>query len=130
MSRTQRRLTDDEQRELDGLNTAVADAINARRIWLDMKMHETSSLKVGDDIYDLDTGQKLGTISELYRYWRDRDEGVRDHSHSCDYQYETLGGWFDNTSRQTGRRFGTKDDALARVETRAWLLRGGRGERR
>lgn len=122
MSMTQRPLTENEQGELADLNTAVSAAIEARRAWLDAKMHETSRLQVGDDLYDLDKGVKVGTVSELYRYWRDRDEGVRDKSAHCDYQYETSPRCFDNTSRQS-RSFGTREDAIRRAEMRSSLLR-------
>jgi MoaA/NifB/PqqE/SkfB family radical SAM enzyme len=88
-------------------------------------MHETSRLQVGDDIYDLDKGIRVGTISELYRYWRDRDEGVRDTSAHCDYEYETRPGCRDNTSRQYGS-FGTRGDAIHRAEMRTSLLRSNR----
>jgi hypothetical protein len=118
VSETQRPLTDAEQRELDDLTAAVTTAIEKRRDWLDTKMHESSHLHPGDDIYDLQTGAKLGKISELYRYWRDRDEGVRDTSHYCGYQYETQPRCFDNTTRQIGRSFGTRKQAISYAESR------------
>lgn len=101
---TQRRLTDAEQAELAALTAAVAAAIAARRDWLDTKMAECSSLQVGDDIYDLRAGRRLGKITRLYRYWRDRDDGVRDVHLDTEYEYETAPGCRDNTSRQA-RRF-------------------------
>jgi hypothetical protein len=121
MSSTQRPLTEDEKGELENLTAAVSAAIEARREWLDAKMHETSRLQVGDDIYDLDKGVRAGTISSLYRYWRDRDEGVRDTSAYCDYQYETSPRCFDNTSRQY-RSFGTREDAIRHAEMRTTRL--------
>jgi hypothetical protein len=122
---TRRPLTEDEKNELADLTAAVTAAIEARRNWLDAKMHEISRLQVGDDIYDLDSGAKLGTVSELYRYWRDRDDGVRDTDAYCSYRYVTSPGCSDNTSRQVGRSFGTREDAIRYAETRAWLLRVG-----
>lgn len=116
MSNT-RPLTDEEQNELDALTAAITGAIEARRAWLDAKMQECSRLRVGDDIYDLDSGTKLGTVSELYRYWRDRND-LLDTSHYCDYRYGS-----NNTSSQPGRSFGTREDALARAEWRASALR-------
>lgn len=124
MSRTQRPLTEDEEQELAGLNAAVSAAIEARSLWLDAKMHECSQLQVGDDIYDLDKGRRLGKVSELYRFWRDRDEGVRDTYAYCDYKYETSPRCFDNTSRQVGLSFGTREDAARRAEMRTSQLRG------
>lgn len=123
MGITQRPLTEDEKAELAALNGAVAAAIKARSAWLDAKMHECSHLQVGDDIYDLKTGSKLGIVSELYRYWRDRDEGVRDTSAHCDYKFETYPGCSDNTSRQPLLYFGTREDALRYAEMQASRLR-------
>ena len=115
---TQRPLTDDEKAELAALNDAVTQAIETRRIWLDTKMAETSRLQVGDDIYDIGTGALLGKVVALYRFWADRDDGIRDKSVSCHYEYTTIGGSHDNTSRQMGRSFGTREDALEHIE---WL---------
>lgn len=125
MSRLQRPLTDDEKSDLAALTAAVTAAIEARRDWLDAKMHECSRLQVGDDIYDLDSGQQLGRVSKLYRFWADRDYGIRDASVHCDYQYETQPRCFDNTSRQLGRSFGTRQDAMRYAEMRASQLRVG-----
>jgi hypothetical protein len=122
---TQRPLTEDEKSELANLTAAVTAAIEARRNWLDAKMHETSRLQVGDDIYDLDSGTRLGTVSKVYRYWRDRDEGVRDTDAYCEYRYETSPRCFDNTSRQIGRSFGTREDALHYAVRTSRLRVGG-----
>jgi hypothetical protein len=122
-SMTQRPLTEDEKGELANLNAAVSAAIEARRTWLDDKMHETSRLQIGDDIYDLDSGLELGRVSKLYRYWEDRDEGVRDTSAYCNYEYEKYPRCFDNTSRQIGLRYGTREDAARDAEIRASRLR-------
>jgi len=127
MASTQRRLTDDEKSELANLNAAVTSAIAARRQWLDAKMHETSRLKVGNDIYDVDSGRKLGTVSRLYRFWEDRDDGIRDTSIECSYEYETMPRCFDNTSRQTGVRLGTQEDVLEHAEFRVSMLRAAAG---
>jgi hypothetical protein len=124
MSSTQRPLTEDEKGELADLNAAVSAAIETRSLWLDAKMHECSRLQVGDDIYDLDSGRRLGRVSALYRFWRDRDGGVRDTSVSCHYEYETHSRCFDNTSRQLGLSCGTREDAAHRAEMQVSLLRG------
>jgi len=121
---TQRPLTDDEKGELAGLNAAVTAAIEARSAWLDAKMAECSRLQVGDDIYDLRSGVRLGKVSGLYRFWADRDDGIRDTSAHCDYEYETSPRCFDNTSRQM-RSFGTREDAISHAEARTARLRGG-----
>lgn len=124
MSDTQRRLTKDEQRELDALNAAVTDAIAARRKWLDAKMHETSRLQPGDDIYDVRKGQRLGVVSELYRYHTGRND-LYDTDPSCDYRYETSPRCFDNTSRQVGLWYGTQQEAADYAEWRASQFRVG-----
>lgn len=113
---TQRSLTDSEKQELAELTAAISAAIQARRTWLDAKMQETSRLQVGDDIYDLDKGIKVGTVSKLYRYQQDRNP-LLDDSHYCSYEYETSPRCFDNTSRQY-RSFGTQEDAIRYAEMR------------
>jgi hypothetical protein len=121
----QRRLNVTEQSDLDALNAAVVAAIEARRAWLDAKMEECSRLKVGDDIYDVNSGRRLGRITKLYRFWRDRDEGVRDTSPHCDYKFETSPDSYDNTSSYGGAlEFGTREDAAKRAEINAQWLRG------
>lgn len=121
---TYRPLNDDERRQLDGLNIAVDAAIADRREWLDAKMIECSRLHAGDDIYNIETGVRLGVVTGLYRYWRDRDDGVRDRYMGCEYKYRTPHGWFDNTSRQRGVQFGTREEAVRSAELQAKLLRG------
>lgn len=114
--RTQRPLNADEHTELEALNAAVQGAIDARREWLDAKMRETSKLQAGDDIYDVQTGEKLGVVSGLYRYHAGRDD-LYDTYVECDYQYETRPGCFGNTSSQGGRVFGTREDAAAHAKS-------------
>lgn len=119
-----RDLTEDEKHELADLNNAVSAAIEVRRAWLDTKMHECSRLQPGDDIYDVNSGVRLGEVTEIYRYWADRDEGVRDTSLSCEYRYRKFTGSNDNTSRQTSASFGTREDALREAEWQTARLRG------
>jgi hypothetical protein len=57
-------------------------------------MHECSRLEVGDDT-----------------------------SVDCHYRYETAPRCFDNTSRQVGVSFGSREDALREAERRASRLR-------
>lgn len=122
---TQRPLTEDEKNELAGLTAVISAAIKARRVWLDAKMRECSRLQVGDEIYDLTSGIQVGKVSRLYRFWEDRDEGIRDTSVHCDYEYETSPRCRDNTSRQSGRSFGTREDAVRYAEMRTSQLRAG-----
>jgi hypothetical protein len=113
-------LSDDDRKRLDELNNAVKVAIETRRDWLDSKMPEYAEMQIGDDVYDLDSCVKVGKVSELYRYWRDRDKGVRDDSLSIEYEFETRPNCFDNTSRLpgvVGSRAQAKDIARARLES-------------
>lgn len=119
----QRRLTDNERAELDALNESVSAAIQIRREWLDAKMHETSQLQPGDAIYDLATGRQLGIVRRLYRYHADGNQ-LYDDSPSCSYEYGTGNNCYDNTSRQPGLSFGTREEALQRAEAYAARLRG------
>lgn len=112
----------EDELTLSQLNAAVDEAIERRRDWLDKEMLATASLKVGDEIYDLEKGLRLGVVSKLYRYWRDRDEGVRDRYISVEYEYKTRPGCFDNTSCQPGLRHGTRQEAADALKWRAeWL---------
>ena len=99
------------QDELNRLNISVANAIHKREKWLDEKMVELSPLKVGDPIYDVWGGNKLGVIKELYRYWTDQNK-LYDQHLSWEYKYETSPNCLDNTSRQSSIRFGSREDAL------------------
>lgn len=125
MSSTQRPLTADEKAELAALTTAVDAALAARSSWLDVKMEQCSTLKVGDDIYDLASGHCLGKVTRLYRFNQGRDEGIRDTSVHCDYEYEMARLCFDNTSRQVGRSFGTREQAIAQAELQVKRIRDG-----
>jgi hypothetical protein len=118
-------VTPEDDARLKELNQSVTDAIAVRRAWLDAKCTEYSPLKVGDEIWDLNAGWKLGTVTDIYRFWRDRNDGVLDTSLSYEYQYLLVGqrNSYDNTSRQTGVSFGTKEQAIARQESRLAGLR-------
>lgn len=118
----QRALTLPEKAELAALNDGVSAAIAARAAWLDAMMAQTSDLQVGDDIYDLRSGAKVGVITALYRYHSGRND-LYDTSHCCHYRYQVHAGYQDNTSRQSGASFGTKAQALARAESQADRLR-------
>jgi hypothetical protein len=118
----QRALTEAEKTELALLNDAVDGAIQTRRDWLDAKMAETSKLKVGDDVYNLRSGARVGVVSELYRYHTERND-LFDTSHYCEYRYETHPNSFDNTSRQSGQSFGTREDAVRHAEYKLERLR-------
>ncbi len=96
------------------MNQYVTDAINKRTVWLDEKMHEESKLKIGDEIWDLDEGCKLGNVSKLKRWWRGE---LGDTSLSYYYEFQTGPYTFDNTSR-VQRSCGTKKEAAAEAKSR------------
>ena len=102
--------------KLDALNKAVTDAIQERREWLDKKMAEYAEVKIGEDIYDLTNGVKLGPVSGYYRYWRDQHDGILDKSLSIEYKIETSPNCFDNTSRYGHILVGTKKSLIKRKE--------------
>lgn len=114
----------DEDR-LVRLNKAVTEAIQARREFLDAKMLEYSPLKVGDEIYELENCTCVGIVTGIYRFWRDRNEGVSDTSLSYDYQYRSSDSRVVyNTSGQHGILFGSKEDARKELGRRLERLKG------
>ena len=126
----QRLLTTEERSELDALNVAVADAVARRTAWLDAKMVEVARLKVGDALYDLETGRYLGVVSGIYRY----HAGDHRYDRYCDvdYRFETNPQCYDNTSRQPGLRVGSlaefieeQEARLARMKDRAATFGAG-----
>lgn len=118
-----RPMTPEEKQHLEHLNHEVKQALSNRRKWLDQNMHDRSPLKPGDDIYDVDTGRKLGVVSKLYRYHQDRHEGIYDDHSSLDFEYETSHRGFSNTSSQYGM-FGSKEEAARRMEQKREQLIG------
>lgn len=98
-------LSDDDRAELDRLNAAVDAAIEARTRWLDAKMEQYAPVKVGETLYDLETGEMLGKVTDYYRYQAGQNK-LYDTSLSIDLRY----GRGENTSSQIRRRFGSKTD--------------------
>jgi hypothetical protein len=92
---------------LDQLNKAVDDAIATRKKWMDDHMVDYAKFQVGDEIYDGDTGRRLGVVTRLYRYHADRNP-LLDRHMSIDYEFCVGKNMFDNTSRHLGRRFGVR----------------------
>jgi hypothetical protein len=109
------------QTELDVLNKSVADAVDARRRWLDEHMQDACELSTGDTLYDVESGQALGQVERLYRYWNGRND-LLDTSLDVHIEYKTRYG-LDNTSREPCRRFGTRAEAIAYAEQRVKDLR-------
>lgn len=112
----QRKLTAEEQAELDALNANVEKALSDRKKWLDAKMHETSSIKPGDIIYDLTTGDALGEVFELYRT---ANSELYDTSYRCEYKYREY--YHRNCIGTTSmglKTVGTRDDLIKSYERR------------
>ena len=113
----------EDEKKLSELNKAVDDALSARTKWLDEKMEEYAGIKVGEDIYDLRTGMRLGTVSKLYRYWAGQNP-LFDTALNINYEYRERRFVFGNTSCQPGLEFGTKADASKRFKEIAEGLSG------
>src|SRR5271155_793517 len=99
--------------ELKRLNEAVEDAIKTRTYWMDAHMEDYSRLKVGETLYDIQKGVPLGVIRRLYRYWANRNP-IHDTHMSIDAEYQvdySPGNCYDNTSRQIGVSFGSREEA-------------------
>lgn len=126
---TRKWLDDADKAALKALNDEVEAAVAKRTAWLDLKMLEASSLKPGDDIYDLHSGYKLGVVTQIKRYHRGNAQ--YDTSEDFYYEYEEtrpppLPGEFprcrflNNTSRDSSTmRMGTRDEAAEAVKRRA-----------
>ena len=82
----------DEQRsisdEVKRMTEAIEQAIAARTAYMDANMEKFCGLKVGEDIYDIVSGIRLGKVSRLYRYWSGRNPS-HDTSMSVSVEYET-----------------------------------------
>jgi hypothetical protein len=78
-------------------------------------MEKYSKLHVGDRLFDLRTGEFVGSITRLYRYW---EKDPRYDDQLCvDYEYIRCDtGTSDNTSRQPNRKFGSSEDAKMFLE--------------
>lgn len=113
----QRDLTEAEEAEIARLNKAVDDVVKARTEYLDRLMVEKSLAKVGDEIYDTKTGEKLGVISKIYRYHQ--GDYKYDTGCYCDYEYETSRNCFSNTSCDPYRFYGRYEDAKRCAERHA-----------
>lgn len=115
-------LTPEEQTEWAKLEAAYDEAVRRKTEWLDRKMVEHCPLKVGDEIYDLETGRRLGVVTRHYRFWAGQGRPDLDGSYYCDVEYEIGPRMFDNTSRQSGVAFGTREQAAERARWRAERL--------
>lgn len=118
------------QPELDALNAEVTAVLAKRKAWMDAHMADFSEFKVGDEVYDQQTGNFLGTVTELYRYWDSQRNPLYDTSMSVEIRFRTPSGGIDNSSRHAGAGpwFCTREDAIAAAKSRAeylaWKARG------
>lgn len=109
--------------EMKRLNQAVDDAVAARTTWMDAHMADYARHRLGDVLYNLENGQRVGVVSSLYRFHA--DDQRFDRSMSVDYriQVDDYGTCFDSTSSQPLRRLGTVDELAADLERRAAAAR-------
>ena len=94
-------------RELALLNKKVKDAVKERKAWMDAHMADYAEFQVGDNLYDYQTGEFLGIITEHYRYHGDGDQRFYT-SMNIEYRYRNpinIHPHIDNTSRQPSRIF-------------------------
>lgn len=91
-------ITEEDTEQLKLLNAAVKDAIAARTAWLDEQMPKYAKYKIGEDLFDLETGRWLGEVSSYYRYWETQNP-MYDTSLSIEYNLRTQENVYDNTSR-------------------------------
>lgn len=113
--------------ELAALNKAVDDAVAARRAWMDAHMPDYARHRVGETLYDLNTGRELGTVSRLYRYWGEQDDPRYDTTMSVQYEIVVSNSHgvrvLDNTSRQPGLRYGNAAQLAREMEGKAAMAR-------
>lgn len=114
--------------ELQRLNEEVARALGARQAWMDDNMVHYAKYKVGEDLYDLDSGRWLGKVSGLYRFWGDGRNPLYDTSMTINYHLKVGDLTYDNTSRMTcrygnaeeyGKDLDRRKAALAQTKSRS-----------
>lgn len=115
MTRLNRVELDDQLR---ALNQKVRDAVSARKAWMDSHMEDYAKFKIGDTLVDLSNGEVLGIVTELYRFWGDKQDSTLDDSMEINYEYQEPSGTYDNTSSQPGLKFGTSEDHARVAERR------------
>lgn len=129
---------DDEQRQrlldddLKRLNANVEAALAKRRAWMDAHMADYARFQVGETLFNMRTGELLGVVSKLYRYWASSGDNPRyDTAMNVEYEFKTPAGYFDNTSRHAGTVWvGTAAQFADQLESKARLarLRGPDGQ--
>lgn len=119
------------QAELDVLNVEVTAVLAKRKAWMDAHMQDFSNFKVGDEVYDANTGRLLGAVSELYRYHAEHSPQYDTHmTIEIQFRMEGTTNCYDNSSRHAGvgPHFATRQEAedamRSRAEYLAWKARG------
>lgn len=108
--------------KLISLNNAVTDAIAKRTAWMDAHMADYARYPIGTELFNMDTGARLGTVSEYYRYWGGRDPQY-DTSMTIEYKLNVRDNMYDNTSRHGGSVwFGSREELSEHLRSRAEYL--------
>lgn len=94
---------------LNELNDAIKSLVNERTKFLDECMEKYSEFKIGDDVYDIDTGLKVGVVKRISRHHRGNAE--YDTSFGCDIEFENIhvGAFY-----KINYKHGTKQDVIDR----------------
>lgn len=120
------------QRGLREHNEAVVAALKAREDWMDAHMTDFAKYKVGDVLYNLANGQRLGTVTNLYRPTWGHSGPREEESMHIEYEYQTgevpTSFMRDNTSRQMYLRYGTREELLRSRRFEVSYLEGIAGE--
>lgn len=87
--------------ELKALNAEFFVAMEKRKAWMDAHMTDFARYQVGDEIFAMSNGARLGVVSKLYRYWgSDNRDPQYDTEMNIEYEYCTGNNCYDNTSRR------------------------------
>ena len=110
--------------ELAVLNAEFFAAMAKRKTWMDAHMEDFARFKVGDEIFEIHSGKRLGVISKLYRYWGSNHRDPQyDTTMNIAYEYHTGNNCFDNTSRRPisiGTAQDLRDNAVWKDSVATW----------
>lgn len=121
----QRELSRADRAKLQELNATVDRAIFARAGWLDSKIAEYATIPIGQNLYDLHTGELLGVVREHVRQQDLPPELERDRYLEITYWYDPPGGGRFSTDR-SGLRFGSRAERDARLQEKLAMPRDER----
>jgi len=113
-------IPDSIKNELARLNNKVDEAIKAHTEFLDKHMHMTAAVPIGEDIYNVETGVRLGKVKEHYRF-HTKNNPLYDTNLETHCTFLAPGGIIDNTSRDY-KNYGTKEQASAYLKHKAERL--------